>query len=377
MTKVWRVIHDDEMSLIDKTVEFLMSGFCPAGDDPMWSSDYFRWKLGCANPAGRGYLSIAMTDDRVVGCVSLTQKRLIVNGVQCIGGEVGDSYSDSALRHGGRPEVLSQVDENPRSYINKSVFGRLASETRARAEANGVALIYGTPNQNAYPGWTRRLGYFDFERAAIRSFARPTSRLVVRLCPRTRAIEGLLKTIEIGMSSAVRNYHKVVRGARVAIDAERPSDADLDDLWARTKPTRGLAVVRDSAYWRHRYVAHPLAKYELFTVRRRGRLLGVISTRLYTSRGKRYVAIAEWMIVDNDVSLSFCLAEIVHRFTNQGVDAYTLYASDAGNDRKAALASLFIPRSRIPLILADTEAARAFRNSGETAHIFLGNTDAI
>ena len=122
MSDVWHVVNDDKLGQVDLVVDFLMGEYCPTDSDPIWSAEYFRWKLGAANPAGTGYLTLAVAGGKVVGTVSLTRKRLLIGGKEYHGGEVGDSYSSANMRRGGQPAELSSGDNDKNSYINKSIF---------------------------------------------------------------------------------------------------------------------------------------------------------------------------------------------------------------------------------------------------------------
>lgn len=69
-------------------------------------------------------------------------------------------------------------------------------------------------------------------------------------------------------------------GGLEAVEVERVS-ADADALWTRTAGDIELGVVRDAAYFGHRYSDHPRLSYRLVEVRETagGRLRGVVVTR--------------------------------------------------------------------------------------------------
>ncbi|MCX6237744.1 MAG: hypothetical protein NTY07_09350 [Bacteroidia bacterium] len=377
MSEIWSFISDDSLSLVDKTASFLMGEFCSSDVDPIWSAEYFHWKLGPVNPAGRGYISLAIADNRVVGTVSITRKRLIIDGNECIGGELGDGYSSVVMRQIGRPENLSQYDTNPNSYINKSIFGRLASETRARAEADGISIIYGTPNKNSFPRLTQRLGYFDSKTCNIKSFVHPTYRGITLIYPKTHSLKSTLKIIEACSVVFLRNLNKIWCGRNCTIEAEAPSPVELDELWARLKPVSGFALIRDAKYWCHRYQEHPLAKYVFFAVRESGKLCGIVVTRLYTAlNGRRHLAILEWM-TEEQVSFSRVIIEILYFFRNAEIDLFHCYANTSTKDASELMKSLFISRSRIPFIFADTPMARSLQSNCRQFDFHLGSTDAV
>ena len=379
MINRWSTVDDDELKMVNKTVGFLQGEFCPPGADPMWSTEYFRWKLGSTNPAGKGYISIAISDGRVVGTVSLTKKRLLINGdgVECIGGEVGDSYSSTAMRRRGRPINLSPNDPDPDSYINRSIFGRLAADVRARAEADGISVIYGTPNSNAYPGWVNELGYFDFKDYSNQLFSRPTSKLVIQKYPSLSLLSKLLRNIEFSSIALQKIIYSRVLCRNLTFETCVPSADELDELWIRLKPVKGFSLIRDAAYWRHRYLEHPIAKYTFFIIREKGHLVGVIVTRLFSvGGGKRVVSIAEWMN-DEHIPFGYVLSTVMNYYRKSGVEVFNLWAERSARESIAAARSLFFSRGRVPIILADTPQARMLQTMAANSKFYLGSSDNV
>lgn len=261
----WMSVSDDALTRVDQAAEFLQREFCLDDSEPIWSGDYFRWKLGELNPAEGGYLSLAMINGNIVGTVSLTCKRMIINGAECLGGEVGDTFTSAKVRRRSTPKHLSFHDSDPNSFINRSIFGRLASEVRERAQADGIKIIYGTPNKNAYPGWVKRLGFFEFNEYYNRSFSRPTTNFLAKKFPKLRIFSPIFHRIENSLISFQKIGYETQFKNRILIDHAMPSASELDKFWKRRKPIKGFSLIRDARYWHHRYVQHPLAEYTFFS----------------------------------------------------------------------------------------------------------------
>jgi len=376
MSDVWHAVGDDALSKVNDAAKFLMEEFCPLGADPIWSGDYFRWKLGSANPAGSGFLSLAISGGRVVGTVSVTRKRLWLDGHEHAGGEVGDCFSSPSVRLHAIPADLSLRDPNPKSYVNRSIFGRLASETEMRATAAGVSLIYGTSNRNAYPGWTRRLGYQDRAEFRIRSFVHPTANYVASIHRSLSWFRAGFLAAESVLLGGLRQFRRL-GGQTLSVERGTPSPGELGELWQRTRPTAGFSLVRDAAYWSHRYREHPLATYEFFLVRKRNRLCGVVVTRCFLGAGnRRHLSFLEWMN-EEDVPFARVVVEILYAFRADDIDIVSLYAREQSAESGALRRSFFLPRSRIPIIFADTPLARGFKCSPEAIEFYIGSSDAV
>ena len=376
MAVTWLTVNGDDLKLVDKAADFLREEFWPADGDPVWSAEYFRWKLGSANPAGSGYVSLAMMDGQVVGVVSLTKKRLLIDGKETIGGEVGDAYSSARMRRHAHPADLSALDSDPKSFINRSIFGRLASDVRARAESDGISIIYGTPNHNAYPGWTKRLGYFELFGYNNQSFSRPTWRMLLKKFPHVAFASRLLQAAENAMVTAHACLWRII-AREFVFDQRPPSEEELEQLWSRTKPSMGLSLVRNSAYWQYRYGSHPLAEYSLFSVRVKGVLVSVIAVRLASiAAGKPILSIVEWL-AEKKVPFGYVLSHIIHACKDWNIDVFNLWANASGMEAKAARRSLFSARGKVPIILADTPQGREINSMAAEFHFFLGSTDAV
>lgn len=374
MNTTWVPVNGDDLQLMDKAVAFLQGEFCPSDADPVWSVEYFRWKLGPANPAGAGYVSLAMLDDKVVGIVSLTRKRLLINGKPVAGGEVGDTYTSARVRR-AVPAVPSTLDPDPASFVNRSIFGRLASDARARAEADGVRVIYGTPNANAYPGWTKRLGYFDFQAYDNQSFSRPTWRMFIKRYPGLALAKSVIRASENALIAVHAALSRAANGGLV-FGLQSPGEEEIEALWERVKPSEGFSLVRDGEYWRHRYLEHPLARYVLFGVRRQGVLVGVVAIRLAAiAGGKPVLSIVEWMM-EEDISFGFLLTQTLDACKSWEIDSFNFWTNAAGQEAKAARRSLFVRRGRVPIIFADTVEGREVGAMKNSVYFYLGSADA-
>lgn len=164
----YKVILDINFEYIERAVEFLNQ----ANKEIGWTVNGMRKKLSDENPAGKGYLALAVFNNKVIGTASLTKKIVLLYGIKVKAAEVGDTYTDPLYRRNLQPFTYYGSDENPESYVNKSIFGRLLSEVRDAALAEGVEIVYGTPNENSYPGYTKYLGFMPTENYKINSYCK-------------------------------------------------------------------------------------------------------------------------------------------------------------------------------------------------------------
>lgn len=373
MKQIWKYINDDDFKYLEQSVLFLNEEFSSTFGESPWSIEYFKWKLGKENPAGSGLMSLAICNEKVVGTTTLTLKKLLINGKEVLGGEMGDSFTSLAIRRRGAPFNLSHFDSNPNSYINKSVFGRLAHETRNRAERMGVKFIYGTPNINALPGWTKNLGYRELTNISIRNFYRPTARYISARFPLIKDFEKLIKFLDDSVLSISRKIYKIISVQKIYFN--KPNEYELNSLWVKCKPIIGFSLIRDAQYWNHRYYNHPKFEYDTFIVKENNQLTGILVTKkLITTDGKLYIALVEWMgegkILNNPL-----IKEVLYHYRNSNVDLYYLFASNSLFKMSNLRNNFFFSSSSIPVINSnnDTFDQTIFKES----FFYLGSTDAI
>jgi hypothetical protein len=373
---IWSHYDADQLSMLPETVSFLNRNFGVEGADSVWSEEYFKWKLGNSNPAGSGHLSIALCEGEVVGTMSITRKRLLIDGKFVVAGEIGDSYSSPAIRRRGKPFDLISYDSNPNSYLNKSVFGRLAAETQLRAEANGIEIIYGTPNANAYPGWTKKLGYFEIDQQDFTYYVRPGAEGIVRQYPKLSGMKSILVPLDKMVTSVLKNCFRI-NNNRCLFEPVRPSYEKIDELWESTKPLSGFNFVRDASYWKHRYVDRPSVEYTFFSIIRDDQLCGILVARSYISFDlKKIVSVTEWMI-NSEVSLNWLLAELTYYFREHNADLISVYADKNVIKPGRLIKNLFFPRVSVPVIYSNSKTSRELQSNKGDFNLYLGNTDAV
>lgn len=348
---IWDSHADDDLEYVDEVVNFLQHEFGVKNAVPWWTVEYMRWKLGSANPAGRGFMSFARSEGRIIGTATLTKKRILLDGHELIGGEVGDTYTSADFRRIGRPARISDLESNPENYVNKSIFGRLVSDTFFRANADGVTVVYGTPNQNSYPGYTKRLGYGVVRKRNYHSYARPTFSYFMKKG------KGLLDPLGPFLSRSEKMISRaqlIAIGGRSQVEttSDLAADAEIDELWNVVRPTKGFSLVRDAHYWRHRYTASPLCNYMTLSFRRKGKLIGIASLRATGGLDGAMVVLSlvEWMAVPELSFDRLLLLAIEESRSTSKPDVINFWGSRE-EYRGAASRLLFLKRAYVPIIL--------------------------
>jgi hypothetical protein len=144
--------------LVDKAVTFFRENY-PSDSKKQMDPNFFIAKVANSNPNGQGYFTVALYDGEVVGTCTAVRKTLIHKNQVVHAVEIGDTFTSKNFRKSCRFLNLYPGTTSFDEYLNKSIFGRLATETLDRARADGVTYVYGTPNFQAKLSWLGRMNF--------------------------------------------------------------------------------------------------------------------------------------------------------------------------------------------------------------------------
>lgn len=376
--KTWTVRVNDELdpAVTEKAARFLQS-FLPDAVEPVWSADHFRWKLGDANPAGRGFMTVAMHNDNVIGVTSITRKRMWDGQQEVRASEIGDTYSHPDFRREGKAAQSYPSAHNPDEYLSRSVFGRLVTETRERAQRAGLSLIYGTPNRNSMPGYVNRLRFFDYQSHFNQYIVRPGAAAVVKRLPPLRPMRGLFHALDLGYAKAMRRLSS--GSGRLRAQESFDTGHETDALWHRLRGTVPFGSLRDSAYFRHRFQENPLARYRLWIVHQANVTCGVFVTRVMTQDdGSLVCFLADWLLdLEVEGIFRFAVSHMIEANSDRNTKSYAFWAERNWAGRQGLARLGCIGRSRVPIIFYDHDDSRALEAAGTQFHFTLATSDNV
>ena len=375
------IVDDLRGDLLQKVVDFL-SSFLQEDADPLWSSEYFKWKLQ-RNPAGRGFLSCAVSGDEVVGTASITLKRVWYNGKIVVAGETGDTYTHPAYRKRtlAKPHSKRQSDNNSSDYFKKSIFGRLVRENTRRALDQGIGIIYGTPNEKSRPGYENRLNYKAHPMFELQ-LCRPTSMkleyfsksgLIRVTLPYLLEMERLIESAFFKLGQKKRKKDLI------EINEVNELKPEIDELWERLRHQQKFSLVRDQTYFHHRFIDNPIATYCIYTAKSRGKLKGIIVSRIHSAgNGVKTCTIADWLFDKRDHSLfDLALGHVIHDHYRKGIHEFRAWLGE-----RAAFASVFQKHGffswhRLPIIFYQSEQGKELLNSCPSLDFTIASSDNI
>jgi len=190
----WRIVPSDKLTreTVIRMAEFFSERPESVVRKISYTPEYFLWKIN-KNPAGPGYVSLAMDEDRIVGILTLTRRRLWFRGREVMAAEMADGIVDQ-------------------DYRGRGIHATLVEDTRTRALGDEVKLIY---------------GIFDHNNISLRihekrcsSLRKPNMDLFIWVLP-LRPVERLLGKSN-GMESHIRS------GVFEGVRAPKPNSQALD-----------------------------------------------------------------------------------------------------------------------------------------------------
>jgi hypothetical protein len=167
------ILDDLSPQMLEKVVVFFNSEFSPLNSKPM-DQEFFKTKFRQVDSLQQGFLTIATYQDKVVGTCSAVRKKIHFQGRTIDAIEIGDTYTSTAFRRDCHFRKLFAGTSDFNDYLNRSVFGRLVSETLDRAAANGANFVYGVPNEQSRVPYVGRLNFELIDADSTHRISSPT-----------------------------------------------------------------------------------------------------------------------------------------------------------------------------------------------------------
>lgn len=212
------------------------------------------------NPAASGKIWIWLADDdsRIVGQYAVMPVVMKIAGKTIIGAQSLDTMT--------HPE-----------YTRRGIFETLTNKVYREAETEGIHIVYGFPNKLSYPGFTKKLKWFDV--ATMQIMFKPLNwenTLKIRVKNKF-----LLKLFAIGAHLVSKGFVRtqsppVVEG--LTITQVFSFDDRINDFWGKVSNRYKIIVIRNRAYLNWRYGA-PNAKYIIYIAEGNKEIFGYLVLR--------------------------------------------------------------------------------------------------
>ena len=208
------------------------------------------------NPAGQGRMWLAEHDGKIIGQYAIIPMELKVGDNIILGSLSLDTMTHPDCRH-------------------QKIFETLANKVYADAAKDGIHVVYGFPNNFSYPGFIRKLRWFDV--GTVQVMLKPLNwRNAVGLKVRGKFLQ---EVMAIGASLV---FNKML------FRTQRPPtmegliikqiaffDGRFDELWSKVFIQNKIMVARSSSYLNWRY-GTPDTDYSIFAAEKAGEICGYL-----------------------------------------------------------------------------------------------------
>ncbi len=251
---------------------------------------HWRWQFQ-SNPHGASLLSLARGQGgRLIGQCAVMAVDLNVVGERVPAGQELDTMVHPEFR-------------------NLGIFEKSAMHSFEQMKAAGRNLVYGFPNQNALPGWLRKLGW-----SRVAFATRYTKRLSIypsltRALPwlGVAALSDFIFRRIIAIEIAWRIFLLKRNLAEVEFSTSDRVPEAYEELWQAVRSYEVISVWKDRRYLQWRYDEKPDSGYRYF----------------FLSRKRRIDALAVVSIVDGNARI----AELIVRDRSTALGQYLIWQS--------------------------------------------------
>ena len=244
------------------------------GHKPSLNRDaaYWTWKHE-ENPFGRSILLLAESDGRIVGLRAFLRWRLRINGKTIPVAKPVDSVTHPDFQRQG-------------------VFSRLTMAACEKAEQEGIAFLFNTPNKNSLPGYLK-LGWKSVGKLPLSvKLLRPFSAL-------KHFVQSRAQRDDVPESSAF------FASSPTPAEAFFQDETRVQNLMdSATAESVRLQTDRSLPFLRWRYTRHPHYHYFVELSESAGRIDGALFYRTNVRRGMREILIDD-ALVDGDAESTF------------------------------------------------------------------------
>jgi hypothetical protein len=326
--------HDD----VSPAADFLSYLGRSSARPSLYTVPYFNWKLR-DNPFGGSAAYLRYRDGAAAAHCSIVAKpgNSAITGGTAVG-ELGDTHTHPDFQRQGHFAALG------RHVID--VFN---------ASASAGALIYGLPNQNALPGWTRSIGCAVLDALDIHE---------MRRVPWKQS--GTLRNIVSDARAAAREYRLQKRDAA-------GTERAIDEVWSSAE-RGGWLLRKDAAWWRWRYRASP-EQYETRILERDGSAVGWVTWRILRTRVPlvRRVVLCDIVATSRDGERA-ALALFLRREVRL-LDIVEAWFQSATPSGELTGRYGFVPTRAVPVIIERNAAYDHLVAGGGWFRLSLGDTD--
>ncbi|MDG6225381.1 MAG: GNAT family N-acetyltransferase [Candidatus Thermoplasmatota archaeon] len=223
-------------------------------DESQWY-DWWRWQHQ-QNPSGPPIIFFADAGEELAGQYEVVRFKALYDGK-----EIDACHSQDTMTHPG--------------YRRQGIFEVLANKTYDKAREEGIGFVFGFPNQNSYPGFVKKLDWFDI--CKIPNVFKPLNvKNTIRHRIKNRSLQILISFFASVFFGIYRKNASPKRISGLTYSKIDLFDKKFDELWDRSSKYYPTLVIRNKDHLNWRFKDIPHRKYTAFAAYMDGKVLGYI-----------------------------------------------------------------------------------------------------
>jgi GNAT superfamily N-acetyltransferase len=237
------------------------------------------------NPAGPGRIWLAEHDGKTVGQYAIVPVKVKVGNETPLG-----SQSLDTMTH---PD-----------YRRQKMFETLAKKVYDEAEEDGIHIVYGFPNKFSYPGFVKKLNWFDI--ATMQVMLKPLNwRNAIKLKVKNKFLQAVLAMgASLVFNKVFFRTQKPPFVESLNVNQVTSFDDRVNDLWGKISSQYHIMIVRDKHYLNWRYGA-PGADYLTFVAKKGNEIQGYLVLKHKIQSGVKVTWIVD--MVAQSEEIMYCL----------------------------------------------------------------------
>ncbi len=312
------------------------------------SKEYYEHKYS-RGPMGTSEVWVAEDNDEIVAMIGTVLRRIKIGYQYLIAAELCDAFTHPA-------------------YQGQGIYSTMTKQLLESLSHRGVDLIYGLPNEIAYPLWTRKFGFsHPFSLKRMCKIIHPDKYLNKILYRRFggNALEYVGKWGAKAISSLLSKTPPTFAN-ELEVYRMNSFNEETDTLWTRIERCYRIAIVRDHKYLNWRYSSN-LGEYEIYGYRNDNGIVGIVVLKIQDIKSINCAYMVD-MFTERESDLALrIIANVINLLESRGVDVILTYSpaesfyfnilSKMGFDWSGSTVSVllkrFIPVGTVYLVFKD------------------------
>lgn len=316
------------------------------------------------NPAGNPITWLADHDGKLAGYYAIMPVMMKVGDETIVGSQSVDTMTHPKYRRQG-------------------IFETLANKTYTRAGEVGVSIVYGFPNKYSYPGFVKKLDWFDI--SPIQTAIKPLNTKNIL----TKYIKSnlLLKIGEVIGTFTINLFYMTKKPPEVdglTITKIESFDDRINDFWAEFSKDYDVLVTRTKERLNWRYVNPPNKEYTIYLAERDEKICGYMVLGCRETRNLLSGYILDLVVPLNKIEILHCLvSRAIAEFKESGADI--IFFTMIGDNRYYKIlkrngfifSRFIIKRSRFIARVNTDKISKSYLEDSNHWFVQLGDSDFV